>query len=376
MKKRDPLENSETYGYQLAGLFVQKNRVGGSMGFILTLLVCLATLPVYGGDARPDLEFWKKHPLEYEVIVDRKPVLVPVLPEFKKRREDEECRKKYKDWEDKYLSADAKLAKLIKEKADKKEIKAATEAADFAREKYFQVMQLGDTHCGDCLTPDVRVRKVDEGLVPEIWYESHGFCTLESITEKAIEAGYNNATEFLRSPQKYLNRNGGFRAILEFLPYDDKTKEPLKKFGTAKDGEFHGFMAVRANIMNAGYVAFSYYIKNLVTSKETEATKYFDLVFEQAEKGPKFDAPEIYDVTTTGEKKAPLIEMKLQRILGWWYVDTDKGLFRYSTAAQFPVALDHAKTEARRTHLDTIATLRAKFFSTIPENRAKEPEKE
>ncbi|MCB0416196.1 MAG: hypothetical protein KDD39_01015, partial [Bdellovibrionales bacterium] len=90
MEKRDPLENSETYGYQLAGLFVHMINVGGAMGFFVTLFVCLAAFPVFGeGDKRPDLEFWKKHPLEYEEIKEGKPVLVPVLPEFKKRLEDE-----------------------------------------------------------------------------------------------------------------------------------------------------------------------------------------------------------------------------------------------------------------------------------------------
>lgn len=347
------------------------------MGFksILVLWLLALSASVFG-QSRPSLDFWKKNPYGYEIIEDGKSVIVDVEAVFEKRRGMEACRTAYKELEHKFFEAEKTLSKLIEEGADKAKIKAAAEDANLARERYFSKMQLGSEVCGDCLTPEVRVHKVDEGLEPEIWYESHGFCTLEGIKEEAILSGYDAATKYLRTPKEYSNRQGGFRAILEFMAIDDKTKAHLKDFGPAEDGEFFGFMAVRANILRLGYLAFSFYIKNFITSKETADKKHFELVFTQAEKGADFKSPEIFDRSPTGTITKPISEMKLPRITGWWYVDTEKGLFRYSTAAQFPFALDHAKNEARLTHLDTIATLRAKFFGMSPQNRPMDPEKE
>ncbi len=352
----------------------------------------------------PKLADWKSTPYEItkEDELGQITVISPnVEAYFKERRDNTSCRQKYAQLKKAYFEEAAALEEAKEAfsagSLEKAKLLAQEKATISAQDAFYEVMDLGkdgralrvassksseqlsfreavehlqdlsrsalpqrfdrnvDEVCGECTVPRVKLTKIP-GIPPKYWYESHGFCDVSQVSDEKLEEGIVKTAEILRTPQSYTEI---FKSVLTFSPFEGTNY--IEDFGTAGENTpFKAFMAVTGPRILGVLPVYGYFIENTPKLDTVNGKTYFDLTFQQTSSNG-LPADDVYSVSVTGEKKK-MNPNVLKNIIGWWELNPEKKVIRYSTAAEFGIGLDSLKPVARRVHLDTVSTILHKYF--------------
>lgn len=191
--------------------------------------------------------------------------------------------------------------------------------------------------CGRCATQPV-LRKTERpvGKPPERWNVSDGACWYGDIAERA--KAFEKIQRDLLTLQRYPQKNGGYRAIVEFYKTSENGEKAKVEDQPEKASPFFAFVAVRGPEIVTPTIA-TYFVKNTFESDAKSLWLWFRSQA-RPEKLPK--------------EEFPAVELPIVQAAGQWYA-TDDGFLRYTTAADFGFAMPtKADGLARRTLLETL----------------------
>lgn len=207
--------------------------------------------------------------------------------------------------------------------------------------------------CGDCRSKPlehISIRDANAGRTQN-WYISDVSCQLDGKPDE-LKTSFNNAVNFLNTPDRYAKNRNGFWNVYDFFTVDPQTGQRTNTPDLSSANPFYAFIAVRNHpSMNT---AFSYLMKGEVA--ENSGGHYF-LPFSKAEvKG--FFQPTIKTFTAGGTESTVIqnFPVKLLNVIGMWYVD-ENGYRRYFTAGDFSLEVGGLEAIARRVHLETVVDL-------------------
>lgn len=349
-----------------------------SLRFLFAFALCGLLTAVAHAVPRPTVKEWQADEFKIGELTMEK--------FFEARRTKDECREKLEARKVAFENAKKAVAELQAKGAPKEAREKAEKAMIAARLAYLNMMDIGGKEkdpeseemkpvavCGDCHVPELKAIQVDqdeEGKpleAKETWFVSHGYCSAQGLNEKEFLEAMPKIVEWLRTPEGYAKKAGGFRHVLTSVVIDDTKKAVVKNAGLQKGNEFHLFMGVRADILGNAFATFSYYIKNLIEEKNSDDNKQrtFNLTFGTVPRGALVP-PKVEDVDVMGEPVKPLMARDLTLVIGWWHADAKNRRFRYSTATILPKDLAPLAAsmtgEGRRTHLETVTNFADRFF--------------